>query len=49
MGDVRKMDETKAIVRGLVDDDSRVSTRRKSKTKTLLKILERARELAIGS
>ncbi|CAL9780030.1 unnamed protein product [Musa acuminata subsp. burmannicoides] len=43
VGDVREVDRAETIVRALVDDDSRVSMRRKSKAETLLRVLESRR------
>ncbi|CAL9149404.1 unnamed protein product [Musa hybrid cultivar] len=43
MGDVREVDRVETIVKALVDDDSRVSARGKSKIEALLRILESRR------
>ncbi|RZR86846.1 hypothetical protein BHM03_00014128 [Ensete ventricosum] len=39
-GDVKEVDETKAIVKALIGSDNKMSKRGKSKTKVLLKVLE---------
>ncbi|RRT76061.1 hypothetical protein B296_00021210 [Ensete ventricosum] len=39
-GDVKEVDETKAIVKALIGSDNKVSKRGKGKTKVLLKVLE---------
>ncbi|RWW86856.1 hypothetical protein BHE74_00004360 [Ensete ventricosum] len=39
-GDVKEVDETKAIVKALIGSDNKVSKRGKSKTEMVLKVLE---------
>ncbi|CAL9189403.1 unnamed protein product, partial [Musa hybrid cultivar] len=47
LGNIKEVDEVEATMRALVDNESQVSTRRKSKVKVLLKVLERARDPTI--
>ncbi|CAL9054299.1 unnamed protein product, partial [Musa banksii] len=49
VGDIKEVDEVEATMRALDDDESQVSTRRKSKVKVLLKVLERTRDPTIRS